>query len=71
MSDPDEWHKEQMRKLSKLDNIRTDKCELCSIKQSEIDHPLEGHHMNYNDTKMVFVCRPCHNILDKMRRRED
>ena len=65
-----EFEKEFMRKLSKLDNIRPDACELCNIKQSELDHKLELHHMSYEDTKGVWVCKPCHAELDKVRRRE-
>jgi hypothetical protein len=71
LMNPEEWHKEQMRKLSKIDNIRPDACELCGKKQSELDHLLECHHESYEDTKGVWVDKNCHSILDRSRRRRE
>lgn len=71
ISSEKEFEKEFTRKLSKLENIRPDACELCLIKGDKLDHLLEFHHLNYDETdKGVWVCKPCHSVLDRVRRRE-
>jgi len=70
MESDDEFEKEMMRKLSKLDNVNPGKCELCGVEESTLDHKLELHHFSYNETKGSFLCKPCHAEADKMRRRE-
>lgn len=66
----DEWEKEQMRKLSKLDNVRPLACEMCRIAADKLDHLLELHHLDYAETQGVWVCKTCHAQLDKVRRRQ-
>jgi hypothetical protein len=70
MSSEKEFEKEFARKLSKYENIRPDACELCGTKQDELDHYLELHHLDYEKTQGVWVCKTCHAELDKVRRRE-
>ena len=70
MSSDTEFEKEFARKLSKLDNIRPEKCELCGRTEQEIGHKLELHHLDYEETQGVWVCKEDHKELDKIRRRE-
>jgi hypothetical protein len=67
----DEFEKEMMRKFSKLDNERPDKCDLCGIPQEGLGYQLELHHFDYNETKGSFLCKPCHGESDRCRRRKE
>lgn len=69
-SNEDEIEKEFLRKLSRLEHEKPDACELCSTKQEDLDHYLERHHMSYDDTSIVWVCKTCHALLDTYRRRQ-
>ena len=71
MSSDKEFEKEFMRKLSRLDNIKESNCKLCNVAEEDLDHKLELHHMSYEDTEGVWVCKPCHAELDSLRRREE
>lgn len=71
MSDDDEWEKDQTRKMSKLENIKPDACELCGVKEVDLGYYLEEHHFDYQKSnETAFLCKPCHADADKMRRRQ-
>ena len=69
ISSEDEYHKEQMRKLSKLEHLRPDACELCGVKEADLGYNLEADHPDYNSTEVNWLCKPCHAESDSHRRR--
>lgn len=75
MSSEEEFSKEQLRKLTKLESMKPDSCEMCNQFEIELDHKLEAHHLNYDDEEksvgeIVWVCKQCHSELDRVRRRQ-
>lgn len=71
LTSEEEWEKEQVRKLSKLETIRPEACELCKIPSEKLDHLLEFHHFDYQKTDDgSWLCKTCHSIADRCRRRE-
>jgi hypothetical protein len=72
MESDKEFEKEYARKLSKLETIRPEACELCNTHSSKLDHLLEFHHFDYQKVdEGSWLCKPCHAEADKMRRRQD
>ena len=69
----DEFEKEAMRKLSReqYKGIEPTNCTVCNISKDDLGYPLERHHDSYVSTEVMFVCKPCHAELDKIRRRDD
>jgi superfamily II helicase len=69
-SNEDEFEKEHLRAMSRMEAEKPESCELCSAKESDLGHFLERHHMDYENTQVVWVCKSCHAELDRWRRRE-
>jgi hypothetical protein len=71
MSNDAEWEKDFTRKMSKLEHIKPDACELCGVKELDLGYYLEEHHFDYQKSdETAFLCKPCHAEADKMRRRQ-
>ena len=71
MANEDEFEKEFMRKMSRMEQERKLNCEACGVSQDDIDHQLEAHHDSYVNTEVMWLCKPCHAEFDMLRRRRD
>ena len=56
------------RAVRRLDIIKPNHCQICKMRKERI----EGHHEDYDKPlKVIWCCKPCHYVLDTIRRKRE